>query len=112
MATTITMKRGDRRPYLEAILAREATGGLVSLVGATVALAIKPKAGGAAVVRAAEIVDAAAAHVRYAWQSADTATAGDYDLEWEVKYADATRETVPADGYDLLRVVADLGDAA
>jgi Rib/alpha/Esp surface antigen-like repeat protein len=55
-----------------------------------------------------EVTDEDGRLVRYAWDEGDTDTAGEYDTEIEVTYADGRKETWPADGYDRLRIVADL----
>lgn len=57
---------------------------------------------------AATIVVAAAGTVSYAWAAADLDTVGDYYVEWEITYGTRTL-TVPASGYDTVRVVDDIG---
>lgn len=102
---TFTIKRHDRHPVYEYELA----GSSESLAGATVLLLIRPLGASTPVTSyTMEITSEAGRLVRYAWEDGDTDTAGEYDTEIEVTYADGRKETWPMDGYDRLRIVADL----
>lgn len=46
--------------------------------------------------------------VSYSWGATDTDTVGLYKAEWEVTWADATKQTFPSDDYLYVVVVADL----
>ena len=65
---------------------------------------------GAAVVidAAATIVTAAAGLVRYSWASGDTDTAGSYQAEFEVTYADGSIETFPNSSNIKIDIMEDL----
>ena len=104
--STIIVKRGDTRPALTANLSTAA--GPIDLTGATVRFVMGNPGEAAVVNAAATIVDAAAGTVRYSWLPADTDTAGMWRAEWEITWPDGV-QTVPADGYDLVRIVSDLG---
>lgn len=47
--------------------------------------------------------------VYYSWAVGDLDTAGDYKVEVEITWADATKQTFPEDGYLIIHVVADVG---
>ncbi len=54
----------------------------------------------------ATVVNPATAAVRYDWQTADTANAGEYRLEWLIDRGGRIQK-VPGDGWDTLVVIAD-----
>lgn len=106
MPQMFSIKRGDRHPVYE----YELLGSSVALAGATVRLLVRPVgSSGPAEAYEMEITDASARRVRYEWDAGSTDAIGDFDTEVEVTYADGRTETWPEDGYDRLRVVADLG---
>lgn len=45
----------------------------------------------------------------YAWQTGDTAVAGDYYAEWIVTFQDGTIQTFPINGYQQFTIEAVLG---
>ena len=93
------IKQGDTSPALLVTL-QDSGRQPVSLNGSTVLFHFRGTRGSATPVTApAVIVDAEAGQVRYDWRAEDTATAGDYEGEFEVTYSDGTVETFPNDGY-------------
>jgi len=88
------LKEGDTSPSIVYALLPAS----VILSGATVRFSMRNRSTGAVVIdRAAAVIVTATVTptVRYDWQSADTASAGFYDAEFEVTYSDATVETFP-----------------
>jgi hypothetical protein len=105
------IKRGDRLPSIRATLA--AGGEVVNLAGATVVkFILAPKGGGPVKVKAnAVVVNAAQGLVRYDWAAADTDTAGQFQGEWEVTWADGKPQTFPTASYHSIDILADLDGA-
>lgn len=109
-----TIKQNDSRPRLVAVLKDsvgeddEAPIDLSS--AASVKVIIRPNGGGAVKVTATvTVLDDVNGVVSYEWQPGDTDTVGDFDVEWEITWADAGIETVPNDGYETVTVFAELG---
>lgn len=103
------IKKGALSPPLRATLV-DANGEPIPLDAATaVVLVIRPSGGGEAVRRTCTILDPeTAGRVEYQWVTADTQTAGLFNIEFEIAWGAAT-QTVPNDSYEELVVVADLG---
>lgn len=59
---------------------------------------------------AMDVTTAASGRCTYEWQAGDTATAGTYDVEFEIAWSDGTVETVPNSGYLTIIVTDDLDD--
>lgn len=97
------IKRGDRRPPIEATLSVE--GAAVDLTEAgAVRFHMAPEVNGDA-----EVVDAVTGQVRYSWAAGDTDNAGLFDAEFEIEWADGEIQTVPNDGYIRILVSEDVG---
>jgi hypothetical protein len=104
---TFQIKQNDTSPQIEAVLS-DAAGTAIDLNGAAVRFHMR-RAGGAVVIdAAATIVTAAAGLVRYVWIAGDTATAGSYQAEFEVTYADGTIETFPNAANIQIDILADI----
>ena len=98
------IKRGDRYP---SFAYRLDTG--KSIGAGSVKLIMTPDGDSTPKVNAtATIVDSTNNDVRYDWGANDTDTAGLYNAEWEITYADGKKQTYPAGGYLKIRVFADL----
>lgn len=83
--------------------------GPIDLTAATV-VRLKLKSATLAVTTGpVDITDPANGKVSYTWQPGDTATAGDYQAEWEIQWAAGGTETVPNDTYFAVSIVEDLG---
>ena len=105
---TFYIKKNDTSPKMLATL-QDASGVAVNLTGASVRFHLRTLDGLSTVVdAAATIVTAASGIVRYTWGAPDTATAGSYQAEFEVTYADASVETFPNDGYISVEILDDI----
>lgn len=79
------IRKGDLQPPLESELYED--GVASDLTGASsVELRLKPKAGGAEIVKTAEFVSMKPGRVRYNWQSGDTDISGVYAAYWRVYF--------------------------
>ena len=102
---SFTIKRGDTSPAIRYAL-EPAT---VVLTGATVRFQMRARNGAVLMDVAALVVTATGTPtVEYSWQAGDTATAGLYEAEFRVTYADGKIETFPNDGFILVRVNEDV----
>lgn len=106
MATeTFRIKRNDTSPTL--LYQLDLADGQ-TLVNATIRFHMNDAAGTSIVDDAGSIYDATEEQIQYAWSAADTVTAGIYNAEFEVTFADGSVETFPNDGYLRVRVYEDL----
>ncbi|MGS0745553.1 BppU family phage baseplate upper protein [Syntrophomonas erecta subsp. sporosyntropha] len=108
MSYDITIKRGDTRHAIKAVL-KDASGAPVDLTGCSVNFHMAPLNRPAVISRAAHIQDAVTGGVWFVWASGETDTAGIYRAEFEVVYRDGRRETFPNDGYISIQILDDLG---
>ena len=100
-----TIKRGDTSPAIRYAL-EPAT---VVLTGATVRFQMRARNGAVLMDVAALVVPATGTPtVEYSWQAGDTATAGLYEAEFRVTYADGKIETFPNAGFIQVRVNQDV----
>lgn len=106
MSDTFYIKRGDTRASLLYELFPEST----DLTGATVRFSMRPLNGVAVIDRAAAaiVTPTGTPSVRYDWQPGDTATAGAFEAEFEVTYADGGVQTFPNVGFIPVRIGADV----
>lgn len=115
-APDFAIKTGDTASSLASTL--ENSGGTaVDLQGATITFKMRSIAGGTLSLAAAATnsqngtgVDGTKGHVVYNWATsgADTATAGLYVGEWEVRFASGAIQTYPNDSYLLIGITDDL----
>jgi hypothetical protein len=101
-----TIKRGDRRPILEATLTDE--DGPIDLTSAA-SVKLLLKSGATTVDGACVVVSAVAGTVSYTWGATDTLIVGAYDAEFEITWSTGIVETVPNDSYFSVEFVQDLG---
>lgn len=86
------IKQNDTSPSIQITDTRLAG----NLVGASVVFNMRDSSGTVKVNRSAgAVVDAGAGTIGYDWAAADTDTAGEFEAEFEVTYADTTVETFP-----------------
>lgn len=106
MSGTFNIKRGDTSPAL--VYALTPTP---NLTGATVVFTMKARGGAVKVNRAAATAVGPETDgvVSYAWDPADTDTAGTFDAEFEVTFADLSIETYPNASNITVKITADLG---
>ena len=105
---TFYIKRNDTSPAMLATL-QDANGDAVDMTAASVRFHLRPIGSQTVTVdEAATIVTELDGLVRYDWQEDDTSTAGSYQAEFEVTYADATVETFPNDGYIRVEIISDI----
>jgi len=104
--TDFYIKRNDTSPTFRATLV-DADGAAVNVTGAAARLHMSNEKG--VKVDAAMTLDTPLSGiVTYAWQVADTDTAGFYDAEIEVTFSDSTVQTFPNNGYWTVHVDGDL----
>lgn len=103
------IKQGDNRPY-HAVTLTFSDGSVPDLTGATVRYLARYRTDLVTlkINAAAVVTDIPTAAVEYRFTTTDTDTAGLYDVEWEVTFADGTIQTFPTRRYDRLRVIGEL----
>ena len=104
MANSFHIKRGDTSPTLVQTLL-DSAGAAVSLAGATANIHVFTRRGVSVVDEAVIVFDAEAGIINYDFAGI---AQGNYDYEIEVTYSDASIETFPNAGFDLLIVERDL----
>ena len=102
------VKQNDTSPSMLATL-QDANGVAVDITRATVNFYMG-NINGNLVNSTATIVDAEAGQVRYDWVASDTANSGMYQAEFEVVYADTSKETFPNNSYISVVIKPDLQD--
>jgi hypothetical protein len=111
MATSVQLKQGDTAPLLTATLV--GTDGVTPqpLTGATVTFSMKVTNTSTLIVTrgVCTLVDAPNGKVKYAWLAADTATAGTFDGEFEVTFADLTIMRFPNDSNFTITITPKVG---
>lgn len=110
MAADFVIKQNDTTPAITSTL-KDADGGPVNLTGATVRFIMRRKGAGTPKVDGEATIGspATAGGVSYAWDAADTDTAGRYDAEFEVTFAGGAKQTFPNSEHLWIDVVKDLG---
>lgn len=105
MTETFYLKRGDTAPSIRLALEPVET----VLTGAQVRFLMRLR-GGAVVIDAPAIVESATGipTVRYDWQPADTAVAGQFEAEVQVQYPGGAIETFPNAGFFMVRIAEDI----
>lgn len=98
------IKRGDTSPVLR--FALEPT--TQSIAGASVRFQMRSKALALMVDEPATIVSELPGVVEYAWREIDTETAGVFDAEFKVTYADGGIETFPNTTFIFVRIMEDV----
>lgn len=109
-----TIKKGDTLPIITATLTTGPDAGTQAAVDLTtntfIKLVMKPILGGSATrLNATTVGLPTNGQVKYPWQSADTATAGTFNCEWEVTFGAGQIQTFPNEAYFQVVVADDLG---
>ena len=104
MAETFYIKQNDTSPILVQTLTN-AAGTAVDVTGGTVNIHVNDRRGVNVVDAAATINVAASGIVQYQFAAL---SAGVYEFEFEVTFADSSVQTFPNVGFDLLIVDRDL----
>lgn len=107
MAKIVSIKQHDTARKISDALTFN--GAAIDLSSATVSIIIKDKEGNGPGKKSATIVNGPAGTVEYQLVSGDTATAGEFLMEWEVVLPGGGILTVPDNEYHKLRILPDLG---
>lgn len=107
MSYDVTLKRGDTRHAIRAIL-KDGSGSPVDLTGCTVTFHMAPLGRPPTISRAVDIHDTAGGEVWVVWSPGETDVTGVYRAEFQVVYGDGRRETFPNDGYISIQILSDL----
>ena len=103
-----TIRQGDTLPYLTQTFT-DSAGNPVNLTGCTVNFVMRTLTAATPAVNAeAEIVDAAAGQVSFAFTSEQTATAGEFMGSWVVSNGSGGQFTIPTMGYLLISIEENL----
>ena len=111
----LTYKQHDTAPSPVWDLKDESTGSAVAIdlttaTSVTFNMRTAGTTGAPKVSQTLTIVTAASGRVQHDWGSTDLDTVGSFEYEFEILWADGTKETVPNDGYGTITVVDDLDD--
>jgi hypothetical protein len=98
------IKRGDTGPAIRYSLLPDT----ITLAGATVRFQMRLIRGETVIDEPAQIISQLPPVVQYDWQAGDTDTAGIYEAEWRVEYADSSVETFPNRGFVQVNVNEDI----
>lgn len=111
MAADLTLKRHDTWPPLKAALEQTNESGGKEAINLTGAIKVKliMKAGATVVEGTCAIVSAAAGTLEYTWAAGDTATAGTYEVEFEIEWTSTHFQSVPNEGHKTILIETDLG---
>ncbi len=110
MAVDWTMKVDEQLPEIQAVL-KDDNDSIVNLTGIMgIRFIMTDKATGTVKVDApATVITPSAGLVKYSWEEADTDTAGTYNAEWEVQFADGKLESFPNWKNLQVKIFQDLG---
>jgi 5-hydroxyisourate hydrolase-like protein (transthyretin family) len=91
---SLTFVQGDTAPAITAQIVKETDGTAVNLSGAAVRFQMRKEDDRRFTVNAiATVVAATEGQVSYDWAANDLATPGEYQVQWEVTYADSRVQT-------------------
>lgn len=106
MTDIFTIKQNDTSPALRYTLDPP-----VDLTGATAVFSLRARVGGATKLDkapAAIVAPATDGVVQYDWAPGDTDTAGPFQGEFQVTYADSSVETYPNDSYLNIKITGEI----
>lgn len=107
MSYDVTIKRGDTRHAIRAIL-KDSSGSPVDLTDCSVSFHMAPLGRSATVSRAVDIHDTAGGEVWVVFAPGETDISGVYRAEFQVTYGDGRKETFPNDGYLSIQILGNL----
>jgi hypothetical protein len=107
MSYDVTLKRGDTRHAIRAIL-KDSSGSPVDLTGCTVTFCMAPLGRPPTISRQVDMHDALAGEVWVVFAPGETDISGVYRAEFRVTYGDGRKETFPNDGYINIQILSDL----
>ncbi len=107
MSYDVTIKRGDTRHAIRAIL-KDSSGSPVDLTDCSVSFHMAPLGRSAVVSRQVDVHDAEAGEVWVVFAPGETDISGVYRAEFLVAYGDGRKETFPNDGYINIQILSDL----
>jgi hypothetical protein len=107
MSYDVTIKRGDTRHAIRAIL-KDSSGSPVNLTGCTVTFCMAPLGRSAVVSREVDIHDTAGGEVWVVFAPGETDISGVYRAEFRVTYPDGRKETFPNSGYLAIQILDNL----
>lgn len=108
---SLDIKRGDTWPPMVLhIMAGKDPLPLGS--AAEIRVIIKKQGGSGIMLGPVAITDVGTSEVTYMWQPGDTNAAGTYRAEAEILWSNGSVQTVPAAGYEEIRINEDLGGVA
>jgi hypothetical protein len=96
--STFYIKQGDTLPRLRATLSRSDGTAIDLTTAVSVSMRMRGQGSASVLVKSAAIITAASGIVEVTWSVGDTATAGAYDAEFEITFADGV-QSVPTDSF-------------
>ena len=107
MSYDITLKRGDTRHAIKAVL-KDGSGTPVNLTDCSVSFYMAPLGQPPAISRQVDIHNAEGGEVWVVFAPGETDITGAYRAELLVTYGDGRKETFPSDGYISIQILSDL----
>lgn len=108
MADILYITQNDLQPYYY-VTAQDQAGTAINLTGATIVCTMKNKRTLAVKIdrqsAGISITGAAAGQFEYRWQSGDTDTAGEYNIEFEVTPTTGGKFTLPSKAHEAVVVI-------
>ena len=111
MPSHFYIKKDDTRPAITANLT-DANDAAVNLTGASVKFNMRVDPAGAVKINlgSSTIEDAEAGQVSYAWTTANTDTADDFEAEFQVTFAGGAVQTFPGRNWIAVHIIDDIDD--
>jgi len=111
MTQQITIKRNDRRPYIEASFTNPDGQPLNLTTATSITFTMSPQGTDTTPLINAQpaiITNATQGLAEYRWAAGNTATAGKFYAEFTITWPDGSTETHPTSGYLLVHITRDL----
>jgi len=107
MSYDATLKRGDTRHALKAVL-KDSAGNPVNLENCSVTFRMASLGQPTLINRVVDIHDAVAGEVWVVWAPGETDVSGVHRAEFQVTYGDGRKETFPNTGYLSIQILGNL----